>query len=398
LRKALACWLLATVVAATFAAGLIVRHGDVSALIHAAPPLTQVDSLPDGVRALPEGQGYDGQFFYRMSISPFSRADRVVGVEFDSPPLRAARIGFPALVWTTSLGQPGAVAWAMVILNVLAIGAAVGATAATLARLGVDPRRSFAVLVLPAAVYGVSMDLADPLALALVSGGMCLVVHRRVGAAAAVLSLAVLVRESTLVVPLVLLAAHVVLGIRTADRKPSRRWAGLRAHGVLAMPIIVYLLLQVWVREVFGSSGLESSGSANFTWPFATLIRDPGLLVPDDSFSALRVLLLVGLTALFVVGAVELWRWGRAEWNAMPVTGLLAAIGGLLLLALQPRVPLFHYRNFSRAAGEFEYLVVVALAVRWDALRRPSRTLLWSLLAAGGCLALWAIRAATPIT
>lgn len=296
-KPAFRWFVVGAVLAGVFALALVARHGGPSGLIHAAPPFTSPDRLPPGVTAFPEGQAYDGQFFFRMAISPFSTEQELAGVRFDAPSLRAARVGYPLLVWLAAAGKSTAVPWAMIGVNVVAVGVAIGATAVTLGSFGVNRRRSLIVLLLPAANYGISMDLSDPVALAFVAVGLGAYLSRRVPLAVVMMTLAVLVRESTLAIPVVLMAAEMLLAFRRhREEAPWRRRVVTRS-ALLAIPLAVYALLQVWVSGRYSGTGFEQSGSANVTAPLLTFIRDPGLLVPRDSFAILRLVALGALVS-----------------------------------------------------------------------------------------------------
>ncbi|HWJ98772.1 MAG TPA: hypothetical protein VNQ33_11475, partial [Acidimicrobiales bacterium] len=124
-----------------FAGALLVRaEGDPSLLVHAGAPCTTVDALPAlsscdasvadideaAIGALGQGgargsltvqdadQAFDGQFFYRLGVSPWSTDDRVAGVQDDLPSLRNARWGYGALAWAVSGGDPDLVPWALI--------------------------------------------------------------------------------------------------------------------------------------------------------------------------------------------------------------------------------------------------------------------------------------------
>lgn len=320
-------------------------------------------------------------------------------MRFDAPSLRAARVGYPVVVWLMTRPRPSAIPWVMVIVNIIAAAIAVGATARTLALLGAPQRRSLLVLLLPAVNYGISMDLSDPLALALVAIGIERWLRKRPVAAAIALTCAVFVRESTLAVPAILLLTELL------DRRAPRQRGPAhvsRTPLLLAIaPVVSYLALQIWVAARFGSTGLLTSGSANLRAPLATLISEPSLLVPRDATSALRVFSLASLVALFTIAASAMWRWGseaasgsHGERRIRRAT-LIAAFGGLLLLVSQARVLLFQYRNLSRAAGEFEYLALLGLAVRFDHLPRVTRLAARAVAVAGLVLVAWSVKSAT---
>jgi hypothetical protein len=73
-------------------------------------------SLPIG-----EGQGYDGQFYYRLALDPFDVSRTAFGISMDSFS-RFERMGYPFLAWVVARGQHGSVPLALVVVNVAACG------------------------------------------------------------------------------------------------------------------------------------------------------------------------------------------------------------------------------------------------------------------------------------
>jgi hypothetical protein len=75
-------------------------------------------------RGLPvrTGNGYDGQFYYRLALDPFNLSRAAYGIRLDSMS-RIERIGYPFLAWALAGGHHGAVPLTMVVVNVVAAGA-----------------------------------------------------------------------------------------------------------------------------------------------------------------------------------------------------------------------------------------------------------------------------------
>ena len=130
-------------------------------------------------------------------------------MSFDSTGLRAARIGYPAVVWTLSAGQAGAVPAALLAANVLAVGL-LGAAGVLLAReLGLGRASYFGLVfvLLPGVTYAMALDLADALATACMVLALLGLTRGRRWPVAAALSAAVLCRESTLILVIPIAAA-----------------------------------------------------------------------------------------------------------------------------------------------------------------------------------------------
>jgi hypothetical protein len=73
-------------------------------------------NLPVGV-----GNGYDGQFYYRLALDPTNLSRTAFGITLDSFS-RVERLGYPFLAWLVAGGQHGSVPLALVVVNVAACG------------------------------------------------------------------------------------------------------------------------------------------------------------------------------------------------------------------------------------------------------------------------------------
>ncbi len=87
--------------------------------------------VPVGV-PVTSGQGYDGQFYYRMALGPLNFNRTAYGIRMDTLS-RFERISYPALSWLVAAGHTPFVPWSLVVVNVLAL-ACLGALGAVLAR------------------------------------------------------------------------------------------------------------------------------------------------------------------------------------------------------------------------------------------------------------------------
>jgi hypothetical protein len=84
--------------AAAVAVTLLICTGfDPSLLVRAAPPLTNPSGTLPSLTVVGTDWQFDGQFYYRLAIDPFSSQPSVAGVSFDYPALRGSRMGFGIL-------------------------------------------------------------------------------------------------------------------------------------------------------------------------------------------------------------------------------------------------------------------------------------------------------------
>ena len=353
----LVCALIGLLWGATLLLGLIGRAGDASALVHFAPPSTMTDLAPEGVTLFPEGQGYDGQFYYRLARSPLSDAARVDGVELDDPALRMSRIGYPTAVRVLSLGPLNTVT-SMAVINALAFAAAGAAGAALAVRAGRSFWMGLIFLAVPSMTYGSSMSLTDALAGALLVSALAALVGRRWILAALALSAAALTRESTLVLSVALLLTA-LLGARFGASKSDRRSQAI----VAVTSIAVVSLWQAVVFLTWHDVGLLGSGGHNLTVPFLGPFQTEGFFSLNSGDAVLNILIPLGCLAVICAAGIGLL---RSATNSTPYPPSFLVIGfivaAFVATMLGPQL-LETFRNSTRAIGEAT--VLAAAAALW---------------------------------
>jgi hypothetical protein len=293
---ALICGVLAFLV---IAALLIRDGGDASKIVHAGPPWTSAAHAPSSLTVRPADQAYDGQFFYRLGVAPFSTAREVAGVTFDLPALRNARWLTGALAWVLSAGQRDAVPWALLAINLLAaIG--VGAAAGALARnSGRHAAWGLLVALYPGYAFTLTLDTSELLAGALVLAGLYAGRRGRWLPAAALFALAVLARDTAVAIP-----AGVAAGalIQLAWRRQTSWRAGLGAFTAGAIGVIVFGAWQVVQRVRFSEWPFVQSRKNNLAGPFTGLFHELGNDIPPHggaaAFRLVSILVLVGVIVL----------------------------------------------------------------------------------------------------
>jgi len=192
------------------------------------------------------GFGHDGQQFYVIArtIPHLQRADGHV----DRLVYRARRILFPLLVAVAPAGAP--TVWAMLAVNLAAIGFAGVGIGRLALRLGVQPFVGLAVAVTPALFMSARASLSDALAFSLAVWGVVLW-HRHLAWAALLFTLAALTREVSLVAP----AACAVAGLweqRHGLRRSQLVW--------LAVPFVAYATWAVGLALALHPSHRGSTG------------------------------------------------------------------------------------------------------------------------------------------
>ncbi len=147
---------------------------------------------------LKNSDGYDGQFYFLMAHDPFMQGP--VPGYLDAPGYRYQRILYPWLAALTALGQKELIPFTLLAVNVAAV--LLGSLfAILLARgYGVGPWVGLAYGYLCGLQLGVLRDLAEPLALGLMVGGIYFYLGKKPLKAGLFLAGAVLAKEIMILV------------------------------------------------------------------------------------------------------------------------------------------------------------------------------------------------------
>jgi len=278
---------------------ILVAHGHISFFVIAGSQFVNPAQAPHGL-VIMKGQGYDGQFYYRLALAPWKLGPTAYGITIDST-LRDGRIGYPVLAWLASFGQRALVPYSLVAVNVVALaftGFFSGKWAHSFGRhalWGLLPAGYFGL------EYSLSRDLTEITSIALVIGGI--VAWRRGHAILAGLSFggAVLCRETALVVVAALLVTRVFEVVRRHQRigRDDAAWA---------IPLVAYGAWEVVVRIATGAYPVRT-GRGNIGVPFAGLFHAARYWVEHPHRAELiQLLQLAVLLTVVVLALVNLRR------------------------------------------------------------------------------------------
>jgi hypothetical protein len=181
---------------------------DFSVFVRAAPPFAEPATAPPSLCLLDPEQTYDGQFFYRLALDP--RVTRDVGVSLDHPSYRQQRIVYPLLVNVLSLGQESWVPFILVAVNVVGL-AVLGYLGARLAiELGGPGWWGAALPFWAGFTFSLAGDLSEIVQACFVVGTLLALQLGRPRLAAVPMALAVLARETAVLLAAALLVSSVV--------------------------------------------------------------------------------------------------------------------------------------------------------------------------------------------
>ncbi|HEY2215756.1 MAG TPA: hypothetical protein VGH31_11920 [Acidimicrobiales bacterium] len=294
-------------------------------------------------RAIPirSGSGYDGQFYYRLALSPFDLSRNGFGVHLDSFS-RVERMGYPFLAWVVSLGQHANLPLALVVVNVIACSVVALAGGLVARSAGRHALWGLAFAGYWGYLWTLGRDLTELTAAAFLMLGFAALLRHAPGWAALAFLGAVVSKETT-----VLLVG--VLALSTLYRRRQGRptllatprtsadgtarpesWTRLRPRYADMAYLVPLAGFVAWEAVLFAATGklpIYKSGGENLGLPFLGIYR--GFthyirLVPSTAsaiwFGELSVL------GLLVLGAFLALRQAPFEFRVVWVFSVLLAL------------------------------------------------------------------------
>lgn len=305
------------------AARLALHGGDPSAFVAAGDMFANAAQVPPGLHVLPHSSGYDGQAYYRLALEPWTDSIAAYGIRLDNPAYRQQRIVYPLLAWLLSFGRPALVPGALIAANLLGLGV-ITACGAALARLYQRPAWWGVLPALyPGFLVTLALDLSEIVEPAFLLGGVLLLLHKRHSLAALCFMLAILTRETALLVPVALALFWVLDHLRRAKRPHPAR--------VFTVPVAAYLAWQSLLWSRWHSMPFRGNGG-NIGFPLAGFAEIANRLAPGARPADAVWLLEVVALAVFGLGVLVVWRdhrapaWLRAAWLLYSL--LAACLGG----------------------------------------------------------------------
>lgn len=299
-------------------------------------------------------EGYDGQFAYLLARYGWESTPYV-----DVPAYRAQRVLLPFLGRTLALAQPEAVLWALLAVNVLAVGLGVYALERLLVQAGASQWLTVGY-ALSIGVFGsVRLTTTEALAYGLVLAGLLAITRQRLLLGALLLGISALAKEMTLVFPF-------AWGLYLLSQ---RQWKHAIGYGALSL--VPFVLWQGVLWAQYGQLGIGSGGEGATSFefiPFMGYLR----IWTEGSLAAFLLLtpFIVGF-AIFpaVWGLVRVWQDKKATLPAFVL------VVNALLMAFVP------FSTYREILGILRFVAGLQIAVIWyAATTRRHKALMYSTL------------------
>lgn len=293
-------------------------------------------------------EGYDGQFVYYIARDPSTAAQYI-----DVPAYRYQRILLPALGRLLAFGQESLIPWTLLLVNLVSLAAGTAFMEQLLVELRASRWYALSYGLTIGTFGSVRLSLPEPLAYALVLGGIVLATRERWLWSALLFALAALAKETALF----FVAGYVLYLVF------QRRWGIAVGFGFITVgPFAVW---QWALFEHFGTLGIGSGGAMATQFeiiPFAGFVRiltETGILV----FLVLGAIIIPFVVVPTLWALLQSWRGvHKRKWS---VHTLLLFVNAIII----PFVP---YSTYRELYAILRFIVGLQIAVILYAAQKPA--------------------------
>jgi hypothetical protein len=287
---------------------LVFRDFDASIFIVAGDKFVDANKVASPIVIRKNDAGYDGQFYYRLALAPFSLQQRAFGVTFDAPTYRMQRIGYPLIAWGLSLGRADWVPAALVLANLIGLAAIALFAWRITVRLRLNVRTALVIVLWPGFIVTLMHDTTEIAAAALLLAAVDFYLAGRMVWFGVLGALTTLTRETSILALAGIFFFEAVRFWRDGfTREAARR---VLICGTSLMPYLLWHQAQNILWD-YPSDGIAD----NLRWPFMGPLQ-----ALNSMFTGARAALhgrhplisttfdAVGLLCLFMLSALMLWR------------------------------------------------------------------------------------------
>ena len=300
---------------------------DFSYFVFASGRWCKAGEVPKGLTVRPPGTGYDGQFYYRLALDPFTSKVTDFGITLDNPAYRHQRILYPLIVWGLSFGCIDCVPVLMVVVNFVCL-CVLGWLGGVFARsMRLHSLWGLAFPFYPGFLLSLLRDLTDILCASLLLASLILVRRHKHLPATLLFILATLTRETVLLVAVgaVCVWLNGIRSQKSSDDSPGYFFLS----AFLAYLIWQFVLLQSWGYERWNEAHLGVI-SPSLSWPFSAFFRR--LLSTGALHTRLQRLQFVEMLLIVAFGVVVAWSMRSSKASRLEKTSwfVYAALACLL--------------------------------------------------------------------
>jgi hypothetical protein len=257
-------------------ARLFEHQYDFSVFVTAGDVFVDANAAPEGLKILKNSDGYDGQFYYRMALTPFTEKQIDFGIRLDYPVYRQARLLYPLLARLFALGQTAYIPLALILVNYFALCLIAWLGSLFSQKVHLHALWGLAFALYPGFLFTLSRDTTEIVAMAFLLAAILFLLQQRQYLSGIFFILAFLTRETILVVSGILLVTILF------SRKRQDFWS---AWFPATAPGISYMLWRMLVEHNWSSQIIRVIRlSDGFGVPLAGLFRFIDAIFPPVNF------------------------------------------------------------------------------------------------------------------
>ncbi len=296
--------------------------------------------------------GYDGQFYFRLALDPFTDQRKAFGIELDAPVVRQQRILLPFFTWLIARGGLEITPPVMMAINLGAVAGCAFVTSLLLIGFGISAWYGLLFALYPGFAVSAGRYLTEPLALFMILASLLMLVHRKNLVAAILLSLAVLARETaTLVV-----AAGFFTWLSGKILQNGNKNNFSPHFSFWLYPTLTFFLWQLWLWNNWSIVLLDGDNISKMGVPLAGFIRaiagNISNLNPETGFYLIMLF-------AFVVYQIFICCWIRH----FPLLLLISCACYVLLVSCTKTAVWSNSTSFLRLTAELNMLGLLAYII-----------------------------------
>lgn len=296
--------------------------------------------------------GYDGQFYFRLALDPFTDQRKAFGINLDAPVVRQQRILLPFFTWLIARGGLEVTPVVMMAINLGAIAGCAFVTSLLLIGFGISGWYGLLFALYPGFAVSAGRFLTEPLALFMILSSLLMLAHRKNLMAAILLSFAVLARETaTLVVAagfFTWLSGKILQNTNKNNFSPH--------FSFWLYPTLTFFLWQLWLWNNWSIVLLDGDNISKIGLPLAGFIRATAgnitSLNPETGFYLIMLLAVV-------VYQIFICRWIRH----FPLLLLISWACYVLLISCTKTAVWSNSTSFLRLSAELNMLGLLAYVI-----------------------------------
>ncbi|MEL6658138.1 MAG: hypothetical protein AAFR36_16890 [Bacteroidota bacterium] len=311
--------------------------------------------------------GYDGQFYYRYAVNPFSKDKWYVvdgirenkgqhGIKVDAPKYRRGRLTYPLAAWTLALGQAPLIPYTLILVNLLGFILLIRIVKKLVLHFQASWHYYYFPLLIVGLYFSVARGLPDLLVCTLLAWSyLCFLKEQRFWFVIAS-TLLLLCKESS---GIFLVPAYLILGLEGLTKTALLRQ--VREKAILFLPWIILLAWKLTLQSLYPQTkqGFTESFLKHFDLPFKGIYESL-----SREFFIANVLFMTWGLMLIILCVKELIQRGRTDFKNWMYWGVWINLLLILCYAFPIYVDMWSFMRVLAASHMLCFFFLLERQVR----------------------------------